>query len=417
MAENGNTPETGLTQKDLGISASKPMSPGIESNPSGSAMVNSSTQEISDIPQKYRRLNSTILNELWTIPYYYNDPEKTKLLNERRTNAITLLRDKEIASIPQKYKGLNSEILRELWTLPEFIDQGKKTDLEMVRMTAIGALELKESAERYKERLENFRQSNSTPAQKDTDTVLNVEQRKQLRAYDAGYELVKIAKRENIDLSKVSREEYANYAIKNSLAIDDDLLRGSAWQRMETSLEELMLHRKEKRAQLNKEAIKTFDRYCGEIKQKASGTNRYLAQNVRVRQGTKDSNGWLYFGINDNTQSSDIETYKSYISVKDIHTLTPDRFTQFMFTLRDSKYNGDIKIFQDLEIGVNLNDQIVMHGSSKEDATLALKTAEMFFGDDLDQKSFSKDEVIDGVSMSYSVILAKKIADAIKMQK
>lgn len=417
MAENGNTPETGLTQKDLGINTSKSMPSGIESNPTGTPVMNNNIQEISDIPQKYRRLNSAILNELWTVPYYYNDPEKSKLLNERRTNAITLLRDKEIASIPQKYKGLNSEILRELWTIPYYTDQEKTKALEMLRMTAIGALELKESSERYKERLENFRQSNNTPAQKDTDAVLSVEQRKQLRAYDAGYELAKIAKREGIDLSKISREEYVNYAIKNSLAIDDDLLRGSAWQRMETSLEELMLHRKEKRAQLRVDAIKTFDQYCGEIKQKAGGTNRYLSQNIRVRQGTKDSNGWLYFGINDNTQSSDIETYKSYISVKDIHTLTPDRFTQFMFTLRDSKYNGDIKIFQDLEIGVNLNDQIVMHGSSKEDAALALKAAEIFFGDDLDQKSFGKDEVIDGVSMSYSVILAKKIADAIKLQK
>jgi hypothetical protein len=85
-----------------------------------------------------------------------------------------------------------------------------------------------------------------------------------------------------------------------------------------------------------------------------------------------------------------------------------------MMALRDAKYNGDIKIFQDLsEQGIRLNDQIVMHGGSQADAELALQVAEQFFGEDLDQKSVGKDEVIDGENKSYSQILAKRIAEAV----
>ena len=126
----------------------------------------------------------------------------------------------------------------------------------------------------------------------------------------------------------------------------------------------------------------------------------------------------MFFGINNGTGEKSNETYKSYVSVKDLNTLTPERFTQFMTALRDANYNGDIKIFQDLsEQGVRLNDQIVMHGGSQADAELALQVAEQFFGTDLDQKSVGKDEVVDGENKSYSQILAKKIAEAINQQK
>ena len=89
-----------------------------------------------------------------------------------------------------------------------------------------------------------------------------------------------------------------------------------------------------------------------------------------------------------------------------------------MVALSYSKQNGDIKIFQDLSTqGINLNDQIVMHGASQADAELALQVAEKFFGADLNQKSVGKDEVIDGENQSYSQILAKRIANAINPTK
>lgn len=71
--------------------------------------------------------------------------------------------------------------------------------------------------------------------------TLSIEERKKLHGWMASYELAKIAKQQGVDLSKISREDYVNFAIKNSLAIDDDQLRVAPWQRMGTSVEEIVL--------------------------------------------------------------------------------------------------------------------------------------------------------------------------------
>lgn len=245
--------------------------------------------------------------------------------------------------------------------------------------------------------------------------ILNIKDRKDLFGWTASYELAKIAKNQGIDLVTLSREEYVNYAIQNSLKIDDDQLRMAPWQRTSTSVEALMRERKKiKQEFIDTDVDRTFHKFSEEIKQKAGESNRYIRERIRVRSGTKDKNSWLFFGINNGVAEGSVETYKAYISLKDLHSLTPDRYISFMETLRDSQYNGDIKIFQDLaEQGTLLNDQIVMHGRSEYDAKLALQIAEQFFGSELGQKGMGKDEVINGKDKSYSQILAKKIKDAV----
>ena len=242
-----------------------------------------------------------------------------------------------------------------------------------------------------------------------------IEQRKKLHGWSASYELAKIAKHQGVDLSTMSREEYVDFAIQNFLAIDDTQLRVAPWQRMATSAEEIILNNRERKARIQPIIEQSFANFSYEIKRKAHENNRFILDGIRVRQGTQDSDSWLFFGINTGITQLGKETHKAYISMKDLNTLTPERFIQFMCALRDANYNGDIKIFQDLlEQGVRLHDQIVMHGKSQGDAVLALRVAEDFFGLDLDQKSFGKDEVIDGVSKSYSQILADKIKNSLK---
>ena len=346
-----------------------------------------------------------------------------------------------ISEIPPQYRGLDSETLNFIWTFPEYIDQRKTNELKKEKARALAFLREKESAEKGKEerhqadqkKIEELReqlgikkppeseetQEKQSPVSKpEALPTLTIEERKKLHGWIASYELAKIAKQQGVDLSKISREDYANFAIQNSLAIDDDQLRVAPWQRMGTSVEEIVLANRERKAKINEESEKAFAKFCYETQQKAGQENRFLSENIRVRQGTKDSNSWLFFGINNGTGEKSNETFKSYVSVKDLNTLTPERFKQFMTALRDAKYNGDIKIFQDLsEQGIRLNDQIVMHGGSQADAELALQVAEQFFGTDLDQKSFGKDEVIDGENKSYSQILAKRIAEAVNSLK
>lgn len=359
-------------------------------------------------------------------------------IEKRLNETLEEKTDQGISEIPAQYRDLDSETLDFIWTFPEYVDQEKTKELKEKKARALAALREKESKERGKEErhqsdqqkiaelreqlgisepietMQNQEKPVTVPKSEEF-SVMNIEERKKLHGWTASYELAKIAKQKGIDLSKISREEYVDFAIQNFLAIDDDQLRAAPWQRMGTSVEEIVLANRERKAQIKEESEKAFAKFCHEMQQKAGQENRFLSENIRVRQGTKDSNSWLFFGINNGIEEKSNETYKSYISVKDLNTLTPERFKQFMIALRDAKYNGDIKIFQDLsEQGVRLNDQIVMHGGSQADAELALQVAEQFFGEDLAEKSVGKDEVINGESKSYSQILAKKIRESIK---
>jgi len=236
-------------------------------------------------------------------------------------------------------------------------------------------------------------------------------ERKKLHGWTASYELAKIARERGVDLSKLSREEYVDFAIQNALVIDDSQLRVAPWQRTATSVQEIVEENRRRKALITEASEKSFAQFTFLMRQKAATNDRAIAENIRVRQGTKDSDSWLYFAIGSGATAGQGETYKSYVSVKDLNTLTPERFTHLLAALRDAGYVGDVKIFQDLsEQGVRLNDQVVMHGASEADAKLALQVAERFFGDDLDQKSFGKDEVVEGKSRSYSQLLADKIA-------
>jgi len=334
----------------------------------------------------------------------------------------------EVSLIPPQYEGLDAEALDFIWTIPEYLDP-QKTIWEREKKThAIAQLREKEATQRvHNERLVELRDSLGVPAPKDIEEVaqqenlatpaeplLSLEERKKLQGWTASYELAKVAKNQDIDLSTLSREAYAQFAIDNALAIDDTQLREHPSKRGATSVQEVLSLTKEQQGLIAEETDKAFAKFSYEMKQKALTNNRYLDKNIRVRQGTRNSNSWLFFGVNDSLDDGGTETYKSYISFKDLNTFSPEQFINFMATLRDAGYNGDIKVFQDLlGQGPRLNDQIVMHGRTQADAELALKTAEAFFGDTLDQKSFGKDEVIDGKNRSYSEILARKIADAV----
>lgn len=336
----------------------------------------------------------------------------------------------EQAVIPPQYAGMSAEAVDFIWTIPEYIDPEKTKQEKEKKEKALEVLRAKESDKMQREeKLKTVRDElgiaeqprdggEKKEAEQEEYHELSVEERKKLNGWAASYELAKIAKHEGVDLAELSREEYAQFAIDNALAIDDSQLRVAPWQRMGASVEELVARNKEQRAKISEAAEKAFAKFCFEMKQKAGTNDRSIEENIRVRQGTKDSDSWLFFGINSSLAEGAGETYKAYVSVKDLNTLSPKRFIELMKMLRDAKYNGDIKIFQDLSgQGTRLNDQIVMHGNSQEDSLLALRVAEQFFGNDLDQKGVGKDEVIDGKNQSYSQILAKKIKDEIHAEK
>ncbi len=336
------------------------------------------------LPPQYTGMRSEAVDIVWVIPEYL-DPEKTQQEKDRKANALQFLRKKETISLETDQK--------------ERADQSRIAELR-------GQLGISGAPDRSLDETDQTSNEYHAPSK---------EERMKLSGWPASYELAKIAQSQGIDLARLQREEYAQFAILNSLAIDDSQLRAAPWQRMGTSVEAIVVRNKEESARIQESSEKTFSKFCFDTKQMARSDKRILRENIRVRQGTKDDDSWLFFGINNYTSATKSETYKSYISVNDLNTLTPERFISFMESLRDAGYQGNVKIFQDLtEQGPKLNDQIVMHGNSRADSILALQVAEKFFGADLNQKSFGKDEIIDGKKQSYSQILARKIGTAIR---
>lgn len=246
-------------------------------------------------------------------------------------------------------------------------------------------------------------------------TPEQLKKNKELHGSAASYELAKIAKSQNIDLSLLSREEYADFAIQNKLMIDDNQLRMSLWQRMCESVDEVRKGDKERQSLISPEADDAFNKFSEEIKQKAGENDKKIDDNIIVKHVTNYSKNWLFFLINKGVDIKEDQIFKSYISLQDLNTLTPDKFKDFMRNLRDSGYNGDIKVFQDLLTqGIRLNDQIVMHGASEEDAKLGLDVAAKFFGDSLADQSLGIDKRIDGKWRSHSKELAQKIKNSIQ---
>ena len=325
---------------------------------------------------------------------------------------IPKLVQESLASSEDEFKQVSGDVLKErLGTLEAYyrLNGGKFTsDNQQQAYEKV----LTELARRVQENVIDAENPNLsiqplTPEQ--------LEKNKKLYGWGASYELAKIAKSQNIDLSLLSREEYADFAIQNKLRIYDEQLRMSLWQRMCESVDEVREGDKERQSLINLEADNAFDKFSLEMRQKAGEDNRNIDNNIIVRQGTNSSDHWLFFGINQGADSREDQIFKSYISLQDLNTLTPDKFTDFMKALRDSGYNGDIKVFQDLlSQGIRLNDQIVMHGASEADAKLGLDVADQFFGDSLADKSLGIDEKISGKKYSYSQILAQKIKNSIQ---
>jgi hypothetical protein len=254
--------------------------------------------------------------------------------------------------------------------------------------------------------------SNTSVESGETPSTVTVEEKDEhLTDWAASYRLAEIAQNENVDLAALTRIEYAQYAIDHGLAIEDRQLRAAPWERTKTSPEEIVKARKALAESIPESVRNDFHTFSHSVMEQAGQSDRNIAEGIRVHQGTKDSDTWLFFGINGGTGERPGVTHKAYLTFKDLRSSSPDRIVAFMEALRDSGYNGDLKTFQDLEFhGVHLHDQVVMHGASEQDAQLAARVAEQFFANELADVEMGQDEVVDGKELSYSQLLANKVA-------
>jgi hypothetical protein len=238
---------------------------------------------------------------------------------------------------------------------------------------------------------------------------IDIEYNKKLSGEKAGFELAKIAESQEIDLTKLSREKYAQFAKDNYLKIGSNELRMLSEFRKAKSKEEIEALKKEKIKSIDGNTVKEFNSFSDRIKSvaKKADSERSIDPNIEVAKGTKDSNHWLFFNVNGGYTSKENTLSKAYFSFKNLSKFKVGEFAKFLRMLRDKGLKCDIKVFQKIDtFGSLINDQVVIHGS---DAKLALDLASTHFGNNINNQNIGYDKMENGKWKSYSEILAEEI--------
>ncbi len=104
----------------------------------------------------------------------------------------------------------------------------------------------------------------------------------------------------------------------------------------------------------------------------------------------KSSAGWERFIINKDPHSGSIRD-KGYLTLKDGLTLTPKTFENFAQALQAAGFKGQLKV---PSIGSRMAtgyDNIVLHGSTKNDVSIGIQVGKQFFGTQIQQIQVGQD--------------------------
>ncbi len=225
---------------------------------------------------------------------------------------------------------------------------------------------------------------------------------------EASYQLAKIAKSKNIDLSSLGKDEYMNFAFDNYIGLDRNQLIQAPLLRTATSEEQYIKIRDGLTTQVeNSQAYQAFDSFTKDIKSRAvDGKPVEFAPEINILPKSKKTKDWLYFRVNDGVKlgKNTHEILKTYITFKDLSKFDLMNFINFMGVLRDQKFNIDIKIFQDIASqGSIMTDQVVIHGNDNATIKEVANLASTYFGNQILKPSLGLDIVMqDGSIVSYS---------------
>lgn len=260
--------------------------------------------------------------------------------------------------------------------------------------------------------------NNNIPPSDKQYSIVSIDTRVNLSPWMAAAELAKIAYNEGVNLENLTREQYASYAVKHFLKIDDAVLRASRKRRIGISTAQQWHHLKQLKNSINEATDKSFVNFHVEVSKIASNPDKNKRilfsdnKNIKVKSGNEMGQSWIYFGINSELPQGDV--FKSYAEFTDLNKIYVNDFKNFLKELQKRGYKGDVKIYSDAsEKGVLIADHLVMHGASKEDAILGREVAEGFFRDKIFTTSLGKDEIINGEMKSYSEVLSMKIEEAV----
>ena len=194
-------------------------------------------------------------------------------------------------------------------------------------------------------------------------------------------------------LSQMSQQEYAEYLIDNPSDPNIkvyDLLTARSEQRGWSSQQRVDLYLK------NKDMAKDFT---------SRMENLWLGFYANKEKGIEAigaSSGWTNFLIGKDSHIKNTDRYKSYATLADPFSISKDDYADFLRGLEKKGYNGQVKFPGTGSRALTSFDNIVMHGSTENDAKISEQFAKTFFGKKVTSTQFG----VDSNGASHTQLLA-----------
>ena len=262
-------------------------------------------------------------------------------------------------------------------------------------------------------------------------------------SFDHQTDLAKAARKEGVDLTKMTRLEYARYAIDNGARIDKAAIRMqpslrtfegdvrgfiAAMNAMRKTHDtdgkgnkefndwNAEMHRLSENLLNWHEANKAFKKGKGADPGPRPSLDIPGAGGARIKANNSQESKYIFAQVGKGKQTAhkSSDTYKAYVGLKEVgKQLTKSRAVAFLKALQDAGINADVKFIEDTVFDSTSRDQIVIHGD-KATAHAAEKVAKTFWGSELDITEIGRDGPLKtGDHTSYSGLIEENINDQI----
>ena len=199
--------------------------------------------------------------------------------------------------------------------------------------------------------------------------------------------LTELATQDGIDLSKLTRDEYVNYAIKNGVFLDGNAIRLQPSLRAQSDVSSAY-DTKNLQKDFNSKSGKDFSAFQKVADKFKALRNQALNFGSALKSGyikTLDhANGWVNFKVKGDASRSSAksnETHKAYFNFGENFdkALTEKNISVILTALHNAGFNGQVKFGENASQMERLADQLVLHGESLADSQLAQQVVSKLF--------------------------------------
>ena len=230
--------------------------------------------------------------------------------------------------------------------------------------------------------------------------------------------LAQQAKQDGIDVTKMSREEYVDYAVSHGVVLTGNNIRMAASLRGSENIYDAQeaVGLRSQHGMTGAKATTAFDAMAEKWKAMASTSVDAGQKGGGGITTLNHADGWVNFAINAAGKKgrSASKVYAGFGQNFDA-ALTQDRVLELLAALHDEGFHGQFKFGESGAFMQRLGDQLVAHGITDADTSIATKVFQDLsakWGVDVEISSGADGNDSSGKHTSYSELLAEKTLKA-----